>query len=65
MVAAATRGLDFRQVTDVFNLGIVGSPDDYVHRAGRIGRIGQAGRGAVVSILAESEVVAIFGSLPC
>ena len=35
---AATRGLDFPGVTDVFNLGIVGSAADYLHRAGRLGR---------------------------
>jgi len=35
--AAATRGLDFPQVTHVINLGIVGSAADYVHRAGRVG----------------------------
>ena len=54
--AAATRGLDFPQVTDVFNLGIVGSPADYVHRAGRVGRVGQSERGSVVSVLCPSEV---------
>lgn len=54
--AAATRGLDFPQVTDVFNLGIVGSPADYVHRAGRVGRVGQIARGAVVSVLCPAEV---------
>ena len=36
------RGLDFPQVTDVLNLGIVGSAADYVHRAGRVGRVGLA-----------------------
>jgi superfamily II DNA/RNA helicase len=30
------------QVTDVLNLGIVGSAADYVHRAGRVGRVGLA-----------------------
>jgi len=29
-------------VTDVLNLGIVGSAADYVHRAGRVGRVGLA-----------------------
>merc|ERR1719440_2690452 len=54
--AAATRGLDFPQVTDVLNLGIVGSPADYVHRAGRVGRVGQLARGSVVSVLCAAEV---------
>ena len=53
--AAATRGLDFPQVTDVLNLGIVGSPADYVHRAGRVGRVGQLARGSVVSVLCAAE----------
>ena len=54
--AAATRGLDFPMVTDVLNLGVVGSAADYQHRAGRIGRIGQAARGRVLSVLRPSEV---------
>jgi len=37
----ATRGLDFPNVTHVLNLGIVGTAADYLHRAGRCGRIGQ------------------------
>ena len=37
----ATRGLDFPNITHVYNLGIVGSAGDYLHRAGRCGRIGQ------------------------
>jgi len=54
--ADATRGLDFPQVTDVLNLGIVGSPADYVHRAGRVGRVGQLARGVVTSVLCAAEV---------
>ena len=58
--AAATRGLDFPQVTDVFNLGIVGSAADYVHRAGRVGRVGQLSRGVITSVLCPSEVRALI-----
>ena len=54
--AAATRGLDFPQVTTVYNLGIVGSAADYLHRAGRVGRIGQDRQGEVLSILSETEL---------
>jgi len=54
--AAATRGLDFPQVTDVLNLGIVGNSADYVHRAGRVGRVGQLSRGTVLSVLCAAEV---------
>ncbi len=51
----ATRGLDFPNVTHVFNLGIVGTDADYLHRAGRVGRIGQACPGVVMSVLQASE----------
>lgn len=44
------------QVDTVLNLGIVGSPSDYVHRAGRVGRVGQRSRGQVISVLQPSEV---------
>ena len=57
---ASTRGLDFPQVTDVYNLGIVGSAADYLHRAGRVGRIGQSARGAIVSILQPIEVPSLL-----
>ena len=49
--------LDFPQVTDVLNLGIVGSAADYVHRAGRVGRVGQLARGKVLSVLCATEVM--------
>ncbi len=52
----ATRGLDFPAVTHVFNMGVVGSSADYVHRAGRVGRVGQLRRGDVISIVERSEV---------
>jgi len=54
--AGATRGLDFPQVTHVFNLGLIGTAADYVHRAGRVGRIGQNRQGSVLSLLAPAEV---------
>lgn len=47
----ATRGLDFPNVTHVFNLGVVGEPTDYLHRAGRAGRIGHRVRGVVTSVV--------------
>lgn len=53
-------------MTHVFNLGIVGSDADYVHRAGRVGRIGQRRKGAVLSVLQPDEVpqlLALGGSL--
>ena len=50
------RGLDFPDVTEVFNLGIVGSAADYLHRAGRVGRIGQSELGRIISVLQPAEV---------
>ena len=54
----ATRGLDFPNVTHVFNLGILGTAADYLHRAGRCGRIGQdiTDPGLCISVLAEDQV---------
>jgi superfamily II DNA/RNA helicase len=52
----ATRGLDFPSVTHVFNLGLVGSAADYLHRAGRVGRLGQAEAGKIISLLDEAGV---------
>jgi superfamily II DNA/RNA helicase len=53
----ATRGLDFPNVTHVFNLGILGTAADYLHRAGRCGRIGQdiTDPGLCISVLAEDQ----------
>lgn len=43
-------------MTHVFNLGLIGTAADYVHRAGRVGRIGQNRQGSVLSLLAPAEV---------
>ena len=53
----ATRGLDFPNITHVFNLGILGTTADYLHRAGRCGRIGQdiTAPGLCISVLAEDQ----------
>lgn len=58
----ATRGLDFSEVSHVYNLGLVGTPADYLHRAGRCGRIGQATAGLVVSVL-DTAAVPVLQSL--
>lgn len=39
----AARGLDFNDVTYVFNFDIPQDPDSYVHRIGRTGRVGKPG----------------------
>jgi ATP-dependent RNA helicase DeaD len=40
----AARGLDIRSVTHIVNFDIPTSPDVYVHRIGRTGRVGASGR---------------------
>jgi ATP-dependent RNA helicase DeaD len=40
----AARGLDITTVTHVINYDVPTSPDTYVHRIGRTGRIGASGR---------------------
>jgi ATP-dependent RNA helicase DeaD len=39
----AGRGLDFSQVSHIFNYDFPGEPENYVHRTGRTGRMGRAG----------------------
>ncbi|CAJ1942324.1 unnamed protein product [Cylindrotheca closterium] len=57
----SVRGLDFPDVTHVYTLYLpMDDPREYVHLAGRVGRVGQKGSvrgsgGRVVSILQEEE----------
>lgn len=57
----SVRGLDFPDVTHVYTLYLpMDDPREYVHLAGRVGRVGQMGSvrgsgGRVVSILKEEE----------
>jgi superfamily II DNA/RNA helicase len=57
----SVRGLDFPAVTHVYTLYLpMDDPREYVHLAGRVGRVGQMGSvrgsgGRVVSILKEDE----------
>ncbi|MFD0872220.1 DEAD-box ATP-dependent RNA helicase CshA [Chlamydia abortus] len=53
----ASRGLDFPEVSHVFNLQLPVDPDHYVHRAGRTGRMGR--RGTVVSLAEVGELFII------
>ena len=65
MIATANsvRGLDFPALTSVYTLYLpMDDPREYVHLAGRVGRVGQMGSvqgagGKVVSILKESEAM--------
>jgi superfamily II DNA/RNA helicase len=49
----AARGLDIQDVTYIFNLDLPAEPKEYLHRAGRTGRMGK--EGLVISIVTAKE----------
>ena len=49
----AARGLDIKEVNYVINFDIPEDPNDYLHRAGRVGRAGKSGE--VFSLVNERE----------
>lgn len=53
----AARGLDIQGLTHIINLHITRDPQNYLHRAGRTGRMGQAG--TVISIVTQSELAQV------
>ena len=61
------RGLDFPDVTHVYCLSLSLRPDqanEYAHMAGRAGRVGQATRGVVTSVInADADWVEVFRNL--
>merc|ERR1712173_406203 len=44
----SSRGLDYPGVTDVIQIGAAHSKEEYIHRLGRTGRKGVAGRGLLL-----------------
>ncbi|ADU29029.1 DEAD/DEAH box helicase [Evansella cellulosilytica] len=50
----ASRGLDIKELTHVFQLDVPRDAEQYKHRAGRTGRAGQ--EGTVISLVTEQEV---------
>ena len=50
----AARGLDIKGVTHIFNVDLPTSSDDYIHRAGRTGRMGASGH--AISLTSEDEL---------
>lgn len=49
----AARGLDIKGLTHIVNFDLPSLPDDYLHRAGRTGRMGAAG--TAISIITEDD----------
>ncbi|KAI8466641.1 MAG: P-loop containing nucleoside triphosphate hydrolase protein [Monoraphidium minutum] len=56
---SASRGLDLPAVSHVYNLGPPAGAKDYLHRAGRAGRIGSTTGGLVTTIVAPNELAAL------
>ena len=54
--AQASRGLDLRNVAHVYSLDVPNAKE-YVHRAGRCGRVGAIDPGVVTSIVSDDEKV--------
>lgn len=57
---SAARGLDLPEVSHVYNVGLPSDSTDYLHRAGRAGRIGGIARGVVVSLVPEVDKQALL-----
>ncbi|KAL1694522.1 P-loop containing nucleoside triphosphate hydrolase protein [Schizophyllum commune] len=47
------RGMDFPNVSLVLQIGVPGTPQDYIHRLGRTARAGTSGRGVIILDPAE------------
>ena len=55
----ASRGLDLPAVSHVYNLGLPEDTAQYLHRAGRAGRIGSTAGGVVTSLVTEEELAKV------
>jgi ATP-dependent RNA helicase DeaD len=53
-----TRGMDFSNVTHIFNMDLPLNPVDYLHRAGRTGRMGK--EGLVINIVRDKEKFVLY-----
>ena len=50
----ASRGLDIKDVTHIFNLDLPQNSKEYLHRVGRTGRVGKSG--IAISVVTEKEI---------
>ena len=57
---AAARGLDLPAVSHVYNISPPVDAADYLHRAGRAGRIGSPVRGLITTMVTPEEVPALL-----
>jgi ATP-dependent RNA helicase RhlE len=65
----AARGLDVRHITHVINFDVGGTPEEHVHRIGRVGRGGDEGQ-AIIFVAPEergqmARIERRVGRLPC
>eukprot|EP00887_Chlorella_sp_A99_P003266 scaffold9.g3266.t1 len=56
---AAARGLDMPAVSHVYNIGPPADATDYLHRAGRAGRIGSPVKGVVTTLVTPDQLPAL------
>jgi Lhr-like helicase len=60
---SAARGLDLPAVSHVYSLGLPQDVTEYVHRAGRAGRIGSTSGGEVCTVVTQEELPELQGML--
>ncbi|GAX72763.1 hypothetical protein CEUSTIGMA_g219.t1 [Chlamydomonas eustigma] len=58
--SSAARGLDLPAVSHVYNLGMPPDAPQYLHRAGRAGRIGSTTGGTITSIIHPEDVTSFM-----
>jgi ATP-dependent RNA helicase MSS116, mitochondrial len=58
------RGMDFPDVSHVFQVGMPSSQEQYIHRVGRTGRAGKAGKGLLLLAPFETIFLKEISSLP-
>jgi ATP-dependent RNA helicase RhlE len=59
----AARGLDITELPAVINYDVPFAPEDYIHRIGRTGRAGLAGRAITIATGADDKAVAAIEKL--